>query len=221
MTAFDRPNLPDCATAGKAVPCNKQSDDVFHLSPFAQLHENTIYPVYDIDRACLNMTLGTQCNNSNSEGDHSSIVAPGDGLEDQGCEVSQFYPVKCAILLIIHIYSLKMHSLTLFLPPVVPLKHTSYSKLLAQTGKYGLPGKISSIKSFIATPSHYNTIASCWRKPKTLFVLLTVSWGRFAPQSGRVVSRRPLSMRCEKTIHCTPGLQVRFTPVRLMSLLLS
>ena len=197
MTMF---NIPDCTTTGtQAVSfCNKQSDDVFHLSPFAQLHNNTICPIYDINttrtHACSNVTLGTHCNNSNSEGDCSSIVAPSNGSEDQSCEVSRFYPVKCVIPLITRRYNLKTHSLTLFLPPVVLLKHTFYSKLLAPTGKYGLPDKISSIKSSIAMLLHSSTIASCWRKPKTSFIPLTVLWGRFAPQSGRVVSWQHLSM---------------------------
>ena len=114
MTAFDYPNILDCATGKQTASfCNKQSDNVFHLSPFAQLDENTISPVvYDIDCACLNVTLGSYCSNSNSEGDHSSIVAPGSGSEGQSCEMSRFYLVKRAILLITRIYSLKTHSLT-------------------------------------------------------------------------------------------------------------
>ena len=113
MTAFDCANIPDCATGKQTTSfCNKQSDDVFHLSPFTQLHENTISPVvYDIDHACSNMTLGLYCSNSNSEGDHSSVVSPCSGSEGQSCEVSQFYLVKHAILLITRIYSLKAHSL--------------------------------------------------------------------------------------------------------------
>ena len=63
--------------------------------------------------------------------------------------------------------------------------------------------------------SYDSTIASCWRKPKTCFVLLTISWGRFAPQAGRVVSWQLLNMQCKRTTLCTLGLQVRFTPVRL------
>lgn len=132
----------------------------------------SVFPdVYDINstvHVCSNMTLGTHCNNSNLEGDCSSIVAPSDGPKDQNCKVSRFYPVKCAILLTLtHRYSLKTHSLTLSLPPVVLSKHTFYSKLLTLLGKYGLPTKILFIKSSIATLLCYSTIASCWRKPKT------------------------------------------------------
>lgn len=47
MTTFDHPNIPDATTGTQAMSfCNKQSDDVFHLSPFAQLHENTICPIH-------------------------------------------------------------------------------------------------------------------------------------------------------------------------------
>ena len=98
MTAsFNCPNILHCATTGTTQAmsfCNKQSDDVFHLSPFAQLHKNTIFPIYNINtiHACSN----TMHSNSNSEGDYSSIDAPCDGPEDQSCEVSQFYPMKCA-----------------------------------------------------------------------------------------------------------------------------
>ena len=222
MTAFDRPNTPDCAnTTGKqAAPFyNKQSDDIFHLSPFARLQEYTICPVYATNNTVQtcepNVISGTHCSNSNSEGGYSSSVAPGDGPEDQSCKVSRFHPAKWTIPLIICRCNLKTHSLTLFLPPVVLLKLIFYSKLLAPTGKYGLPDKVSSIKSSIVTHLHYSTIASCWRNPKTRFVPLTVSWGRFAPQSDRVVSRRPWSMRCERTIHCTPEFQVRFVSVRI------
>ncbi|KIM53386.1 hypothetical protein SCLCIDRAFT_11597 [Scleroderma citrinum Foug A] len=90
MTAFDHPNIPDCAGKQATSFCDKQSDDVFHLSPFAWLQEYTICPVYNINntaQACLNMTLGMQCNNSNSEGGCSSSVAPGDGPKDQSCKV--------------------------------------------------------------------------------------------------------------------------------------
>ena len=80
--ALDRPNI-------------QQSDGVFHLSPFVQLHENTICPVYGIDTM-----HAAHCNNSNSEGECSSVVPPDDGPEDQSCEVSRFYPAKCAISLI-------------------------------------------------------------------------------------------------------------------------
>ena len=113
MTAFDYPDIPDCATDKQTASfCTKPSDNAFHLSPFVQLHENTISPVaYDIDHAqCSNVTLG--CSNSNSDGDYSSVVAPGGASEGQSCEVSRFYLVKCAILLTTRIYSLKTHPLT-------------------------------------------------------------------------------------------------------------
>ena len=71
-TALDCPNI-------------QQSDGVFHLSPFVQLHENTICPVYGIDTM-----HAVHCNNSNSEGECSSVVPPDDGPKDQSCEVSDF-----------------------------------------------------------------------------------------------------------------------------------
>ena len=66
--------------------CKKQSDDTFHLSPFAQLHENTIFPIStDIPP---DLTGGSLQHHdvSNSKGSCSGSGEPG-GMEGQDHQV--------------------------------------------------------------------------------------------------------------------------------------
>ncbi|KIK12447.1 hypothetical protein PISMIDRAFT_25653 [Pisolithus microcarpus 441] len=74
------------ATTGSGIPgvvagnpltsptCKKQSNDIFHLSPFAQLHESTISPIYTHRQLRSSAINSLQhCDNSSSEGDHPGI----------------------------------------------------------------------------------------------------------------------------------------------------
>ena len=195
-------SIPD-ATSSQPFFCNKKPDAIFHLSPFVQLHKNTISPIHATDISL--------------EDEHPGFVECS-GLSDnipenQSSQVSR-ESISCSklyILLITLICSSKTCSLICFLLPVALLKPTFYSKLLALIGKYGSPNKTLSIKLSVATHLCSNITASCWRRLKTSYALLTTLWGMFVLQSDGVVLRWPLNMQCKKTTHCTLQFQVRLT----------
>jgi len=71
-------SIPGAKAGSQPFFCNKQSDTIFHLSPFVQLHENTISPIHA---------------NINPEDDCLGFVECGSGLSDnisknQSCQVS-------------------------------------------------------------------------------------------------------------------------------------
>lgn len=72
-----------------SVSFHKKSDDIFHLSPFMHLQENTISPIYDT--VPRNIITGSLRQDPHS-GEDSSIRSEGiDNMaESRGCQVSQF-----------------------------------------------------------------------------------------------------------------------------------
>ena len=72
--------------------CKKQLDDIFHLSPFVQLHENTIFPI--AANIPPNLTTGRplQYHNDSSSNGGCSDSKAFDGMDgisrNQDCQVS-------------------------------------------------------------------------------------------------------------------------------------
>ena len=69
----------------------KQSDDIFHLSPFAQVHENTIFPIAANIPPDLTTGGPLQYHNSSSNGGYpdSGEFDGMDGISrSQDCQVS-------------------------------------------------------------------------------------------------------------------------------------
>jgi len=64
-------SIPGAKAGSQPFFCNKQSDTIFHLSPFAQLHENTISPIHA---------------NINPEDNRLGFVECGSGLSDNVSE---------------------------------------------------------------------------------------------------------------------------------------
>lgn len=73
----------------------KQSDDIFHLSPLVELHENTISPIHINMPGHFDITTGIPVQHGNDtslEGDRPGF----DRMDEvQSCQVSQFHLVSC------------------------------------------------------------------------------------------------------------------------------
>ena len=94
-------SIPGAKASSQPFFCNKELDTIFHLSPFAQLHENTISPIHA---------------NLNPEDDRPGFVECASGSSDnvpenQSCQVSLHLAVTQQRELISSIITL-IHSLT-------------------------------------------------------------------------------------------------------------